>query len=775
MAITNKNTRLVHRKEWQMMTPLLISGTGYSASSSGRGFIAAEDGTSDYALYMYDSATHFLYSHDEDAWLTAASGSFAGSFSAGSCGIHNKWSANYYSSAKGSTNTVVVNSSLFNIGQPIVGQTLEFLSGPYFGTRTAISSIVYDVPAVQTVTTATSSSNQCILRSAAGVAIGQQVSGSGITAGTTVTNVSGNTVTLSASYSLSLGQDLTFYGTTGLVALTLNTTLANPVDIYHSFRITSGRYYWFGSYTAQATSTFKEFDLGTMTWRGAQAPVNPSAPSLTTNSTTGGTIAAGTYNYAIVATNSNGSDSPPSPPLSVTTTGSTSSVTISWNRVPGAVSYKVYRAGSGSTTTTDFSSGSTLLTTITNGGGTTTYTDTATTPSAGNPAVTGTSNSSNSLTYLLSVTTQLPTVWGTDGRMVAPFNYGEIYSPSTALGATPATQTATSGSTTSITQSTKNWTTNQWTNYQVRITGNTGAGQIRTIYSNTPTQLNVAASTTGSTSGASTTLTVTSGTGIVPGMPISGSGISGNCVVVAVSGTTVTMSSTQTISSTTLTFGIPWNTAPDNTSTYIIEGNEDHLYLVGNGSTTFNSLYSLHRYTISNDQWIGNIANGLTGRPNSISAGMMANYIGRTNNATWADETNVKDGRYIYSFRGGSVTTIPLERYDIASNAWTAPAYSGSISGTTALETFTTGSASAVAHNYIFLRRNNDHRYFKYDVITNTILPVNHNLYADSTQYVGNKIWIRNYQATSTDGSETLKWLYSYTNNSYVLHRLLVY
>jgi hypothetical protein len=85
-----------------------------------------------------------------------------------------------------------------------------------------------------------------------------------------------------------------------------------------------------------------------------------------------------------------------------------------------------------------------------------------------------------------------------------------------------ATGTATSATGTTLVNSAKTWTTNQWTNYQVRITGGTGAGQIRTISSNTGTTLTVAT----------------------------------------------------------------WSTTPDATSVYSIEGNDDFLYLIGNAAVT---------------------------------------------------------------------------------------------------------------------------------------------------------------------------------------------
>lgn len=56
--------------------------------------------------------------------------------------------------------------------------------------------------------------------------------------------------------------------------------------------------------------------------------------------------------------------------------------------------------------------------------------------------------------------------------------------------------TATSGTSTAITDSTKSWAVNRWANYAVRILAGTGAGQVRPIASNTATALTIVGSWT---------------------------------------------------------------------------------------------------------------------------------------------------------------------------------------------------------------------------------------------------------------------------------------
>ena len=110
----------------------------------------------------------------------------------------------------------------------------------------------------------------------------------------------------------------------------------------------------------------------------------------------------------------------------------------------------------------------------------------------------------------------MPASFGTDAKLVA--------TPSIVDGMFRqfATGTATSATTTTLVQTGKTWTASQWINYQVRITGGTGAGQIRAITANTADTLTVAT----------------------------------------------------------------WTTTPDATSQYAIEGNDDFLYLLGNNAVT---------------------------------------------------------------------------------------------------------------------------------------------------------------------------------------------
>jgi hypothetical protein len=82
--------------------------------------------------------------------------------------------------------------------------------------------------------------------------------------------------------------------------------------------------------------------------------------------------------------------------------------------------------------------------------------------------------------------TGLPASFGTDSRLVGT---------NSTFTNVSFTGTATSGSTTTLVNSAKTWTVNQFANWQVRIVAGSGAGGIRLITSNTSTTLTIATGT----------------------------------------------------------------------------------------------------------------------------------------------------------------------------------------------------------------------------------------------------------------------------------------
>lgn len=195
----------------------------------------------------------------------------------------------------------------------------------------------------------------------------------------------------------------------------------------------------------------------------------------------------------------------------------------------------------------------------------------------------------------------LPTAWGTDAQLVST---GGLLG-NDGLGFSNGTSTGTN-TTTTLNDTGKTWPVNGWTNCQVRIKAGTGAGQVRTIASNTANALTVSAA---------------------------------------------------------------WTATPDATSTYAIEGNDDFMYLAGNNAVTLyryslsgNTWTTLAPTVARPATGGGGMLNWIDGVPGwqEASAGVYSNHYLTT--------IIKQNGRYLYSFRG-SATNV-LDVYDIALNTW---------------------------------------------------------------------------------------------------------
>lgn len=180
----------------------------------------------------------------------------------------------------------------------------------------------------------------------------------------------------------------------------------------------------------------------------------------------------------------------------------------------------------------------------------------------------------------------LPTAWGTTGQLVSTMGGIKSF----------ATGTATAGAATTLTNGAKSWATNMWANYQVRITGGTGTGQIRSITTNTGTVLTVSAA---------------------------------------------------------------WTVTPDATSVYSIEGDDDIFYLMGNNAVTlYKFVVSTNTWSTLSPtaaragamaaggtaDWIDNVA----GWDNEVAISHYTTLLNRQN------------GRYIYSLRGGGSSALDV-------------------------------------------------------------------------------------------------------------------
>lgn len=137
MAEAQNNVPTLHRKEWQTMCPLP------AASAIGTIMVFSKNGANNVSMLLQSATAQYLYHHDEDAFIPIASGAFGGTWVAGVTGVYHPWSKTYTATG-GSTSTVTVAASSFNINGFARGAVIEFLSGTAgnIGTRTTITEIL---------------------------------------------------------------------------------------------------------------------------------------------------------------------------------------------------------------------------------------------------------------------------------------------------------------------------------------------------------------------------------------------------------------------------------------------------------------------------------------------------------------------------------------------------------------------------------------------------------------------------------------------------------
>lgn len=262
--------------------------------------------------------------------------------------------------------------------------------------------------------------------------------------------------------------------------------------------------------------------------------------------------------------------------------------------------------------------------------------------------------------------------------------------------------TASAGAASTL-STTKTLLLNQYANFQVRITAGTGKGQVRKIASHT--------------AGANAVLTTS----------------------------------------------VAWTVVPDATSTFVIEGDTDALYLLGNNAVT------LYKYSINANTW-ATLAPG-TARTAGLGAGGTADWIDQV--PSWSEATNgvlqyqgtnvyQQNGRYIYSFRGAGSSV--LEVYDIALNSWTASLAYGNQT-----ETFSTGSCSVDVDGAILIQKEGTGRLFRFDVAKHVIEPYATNVYPQSTTCEGDKMFVQTYK----DGGTKVRFVYTQMHNRNELVRML--
>lgn len=292
----------------------------------------------------------------------------------------------------------------------------------------------------------------------------------------------------------------------------------------------------------------------------------------------------------------------------------------------------------------------------------------------------------NATTPTLSFFDWATNAW-TVGRSIAglPATWGtdgQLVSTNSLSSGTLSSPTITASGATAntITTATTPWVANTWANRgQVRVLTGAGAGQVRRIASNT---------------------------------------------------------------NNTLTLTANWTTNPDATSTFLIEGDDDSLYLFGNAQTP------AYRYSISGNTWT-TIA-PVTARTGAPTTCALADIPNGVTDPLWAAVGDPLNCRRIYSPRGSGAAT--MDYFDIAANTWVNDLNYGNRN-----ETLTTGTNSVVDQERIYYQKDSTNRLFYFDVVLGAMRPFSTLLYGVGGTSTGDKMAVVKFKEA---GSPDLPFLY---------------
>ena len=486
------------------------------------------------------------------------------------------------------------------------------------------------------------STNTVVVGSATGVTVGAFVFGTGISAGTTVTAISGTTLTLSAN----------------------NTTQVSGTLSFHPF-------------IPQAT-----------TFTG-----NSGSYNITVASATGvgpGMPIAGTgIPVGAVVTNVSGSTVTLNLPLTVTTGTSTACAFFSG----GPISVPV-TGTNGATTITVTSANFLSVGMSVSGRGIS--------PNAYVIGISGTtvtlSAANVDVVSGAGVFQAQYNIIATSAGFSGTPAYGDTYVVEYPQG------TASSASTTTVVDSAQSWITNIYRDSDVVITGGTGAGQRRRIASNTSNTLTLAQTVSSlqatlATSTAVVTLTAGSTAGMTIGQVLtlnSGTGAFGsNAVVQSIQSTTQFTANVNHATAGAVTFTAAYPTgnprvgafvvSPDATSTYQIVPSSDILYVTSGNSSTNWYRMDVNTNTSAATGWIL----GPTLVPGSTGNGSTMMYGKKTGPFS------------LFVVRGNG--NVQIYRYDIGLQTWTQINFGvgqGSNAASGSSDYPSTGATATILYDY---------------------------------------------------------------------------
>ena len=264
---------------------------------------------------------------------------------------------------------------------------------------------------------------------------------------------------------------------------------------------------------------------------------------------------------------------------------------------------------------------------------------------------------------------------------------------------------ATSGTTTTLVDTTRNWTINQWTGYWVRIYSGTAVNQLRLVTSNTSTALTFATGTSpdatsrylieGFTAGTATSATSTT---LVDTAQAWSTNRWANLQILITSGTGAgQVKPILSNTATAITIPTAWATTPDTTSTYRVQGDNDKLFIMAGGQAMMMTHNIDADYTTAarlQDYGVARIGSAQYSDQIPVAIATIT-FVTTTATVTTVNNHNFKTG---WTISHGGATGTDASKYNIAASITVtgATTYTYTIVTPTANAVFTALSATVM-------------------------------------------------------------------------------
>jgi hypothetical protein len=142
---------------------------------------------------------------------------------------------------------------------------------------------------------------------------------------------------------------------------------------------------------------------------------------------------------------------------------------------------------------------------------------------------------------------------------------------------------------------------------------------------------------------------------------------------------------------------------------------------------------------------------------------MSGHWVHSADATDWTNESNIINGRRIYSFRGTAGGVV--DYYDIAANTWV-----NALNYAPNAEVFGAGSKYVLHKGLLYIQKDATGRWFAYDIVRSELFPWSTMLYPQGAAIVGDTA----FDAVYNDGATDILYVHMVHNTAAIHLRQMV-